>query len=109
MPVKSKKKHKGQRLGPRSVTQIDTIIGEQLRRARMARGITMQVLADKIDLSVQQVQKYEKGMNRVSVGTLLQLCGALDKSVAYFLRPVIAHHLTTPVRYDNEAGAEYVS
>lgn len=41
-------------------------------------------VADKLDVTFQQVQKYERGMNRISASRLYDLCGILDVPVEYF-------------------------
>src|SRR5437660_426256 len=48
----------------------DLEIGRKIRALRLERGLSQSGLADGIDLTFQQVQKYEKGANRVSAGRL---------------------------------------
>jgi transcriptional regulator with XRE-family HTH domain len=54
-------------------TVIDGLVGERIRAHRMIRGLTQIALAEKLGLTFQQVQKYEKGINRVGAGRLLEL------------------------------------
>jgi transcriptional regulator with XRE-family HTH domain len=63
---------------------IDRIVGERIRRARLLRGMTQDDLAEKLKLSYQQVQKYETGANRVSAGRLFQIASFLGEDVAWF-------------------------
>lgn len=58
------------RKGPDSV---DKIVGRNIRIYRLQRGLTQTELADQLDLTFQQVQKYEKGTNRVGSGRLLKI------------------------------------
>jgi transcriptional regulator with XRE-family HTH domain len=51
---------------------------------RMMLGMSQSTVADALDLTFQQVQKYEKGSNRISAGRLLRLANLLEVSVLYF-------------------------
>jgi transcriptional regulator with XRE-family HTH domain len=51
---------------------------------RMMLGMSQSTLANALDLTFQQVQKYEKGSNRVSAGRLLRLANFLEVSILYF-------------------------
>ena len=62
----------------RSGRTIDQLIGAAVRDARKARGMSQTELGNHIHVTFQQVQKYEKGTNRVAVSTLLDICRALD-------------------------------
>lgn len=64
--------------------KIDKHVGEQLRFRRSILGISQHTLAKKLDLTFQQVQKYERGINRISAGRLYNLAQILDVPVTYF-------------------------
>jgi transcriptional regulator with XRE-family HTH domain len=51
---------------------------------RMMLQMSQSAVADALDLTFQQLQKYEKGSNRISAGRLLRLANLLDVSVLYF-------------------------
>jgi transcriptional regulator with XRE-family HTH domain len=53
-----------------------------MRESRRALGITQESLGDLLGVTFQQVQKYEKGANRVSAARLFEICEALDVSLA---------------------------
>ena len=53
--------------------QVDQIVGRNIRIYRLQNGLTQTELADQLDLTFQQVQKYEKGTNRVGSGRLLKI------------------------------------
>ena len=55
-----------------------------IRALRLERGLSQSGLADGIDLTFQQVQKYEKGTNRVSAGRLQRIADMLDTPVMVF-------------------------
>ncbi|MDX0178357.1 helix-turn-helix domain-containing protein [Sinorhizobium meliloti] len=59
---------------------IDREIGARLRSTRQVLGISQQILAKKIRVSFQQIQKYEKGINRLSAGMLVKICQSLEVS-----------------------------
>ena len=63
-------------------TDLDREIGARIRQRRQALGFTQEALADAIGLTFQQVQKYEKGANRISVGRLQQIAAALQTDLA---------------------------
>lgn len=60
-------------------------IGELIRQLRKSSGMSQMQLADKIGVSYQQVQKYEKGVNRLSISRLKQISNALGVMVSVFL------------------------
>jgi transcriptional regulator with XRE-family HTH domain len=62
----------------------DIHVGARLRDLRVARGLSQTDLGNKLDVSFQQVQKCEKGINRIGASRLLQCATALGVSVSYF-------------------------
>jgi len=62
---------------PKSPSDLDKFTGQRIRAARLAIGLSQEGLADKIGLTFQQVQKYEKGMNRITAGRLDQVAQIL--------------------------------
>ncbi|UGY24688.1 helix-turn-helix domain-containing protein [Bradyrhizobium septentrionale] len=74
---------------PRTVTGIDKIIGNRLRQRRLELHISQSELADKLGVSFQQVQKYEKGVNRIGAGRLQQIANILETDIAYFMGDVV--------------------
>jgi transcriptional regulator with XRE-family HTH domain len=66
----------------------DAIVGRNIRVHRLARTMSQTGLADAIGLTFQQVQKYEKGVNRVGSGRLVRIANALDVPVMTLLRGV---------------------
>lgn len=69
---------------PKSPSDIDRYVGLQVRKARRARKWTQEKLANDLGITFQQVQKYEKGVNRVSAGRLHQFARVLDRPLTYF-------------------------
>lgn len=64
---------------------IDVRVGLRIRVARKGLGLTQTALADALGLSFQQVQKYERGANRVSASMLVRTARFLDVPVAHLL------------------------
>jgi transcriptional regulator with XRE-family HTH domain len=52
--------------------KIDEQVGNQLRTGRLIRGLSQQALAEQVDLTFQQLQKYERGTNRISASVLYE-------------------------------------
>lgn len=59
------------------IENIDIEVGARIRDFRKIRGVTQSGLATALGVSFQQVQKYEKGTNRISVGSLVAICRLL--------------------------------
>jgi len=74
----SERKTKG---GP---DKVDVHVGQRLRVRRSLLGMSQEKLADAVGLTFQQVQKYERGINRISAGRLFQFSKILDVPIAYF-------------------------
>lgn len=68
----------------RSPTDIDSHIAERMMAARKQAGISQEAAGVAIGVSFQQVQKYEKGANRVSVGRLYQLARCYGVPMSWF-------------------------
>lgn len=69
----------------RAVSAIDASVGARLRTVRREAGISRRALAERLDLSVQQLSKYEAGINRVSVSLLYHAAEALAVPVQALL------------------------
>ena len=76
MPVKSDP--------ARAPNPIDIHVGLQVRLRRKALKISQEKLADSLGLTFQQVQKYERGANRISASKLYEIAAALRTPVSYF-------------------------
>jgi transcriptional regulator with XRE-family HTH domain len=70
------------KVSPRSPTAVDGYIGSRMRDGRTTLGLSQEVLGEKLGVSFQQVQKYEKGLNRVSAARLFAICEALKIPLA---------------------------
>ncbi len=63
---------------------IDVHVGNRVRGRRTLLGMSQSALGEALGLTFQQVQKYEKGTNRISANTLWNLTQILDVPVSYF-------------------------
>ena len=70
--------------------QIDLRVGERVRARRKAMGITQDRLAQALDLTFQQVQKYERGVNRMSASKLFEAAQVLNVPVNWFFEGDVA-------------------
>ncbi len=64
--------------------EIDKFIGNKIVSLRLARGLSRKQLSEAVGITGQQLSKYEKGKNRVSIGRLILLSKALGEKVSYF-------------------------
>jgi transcriptional regulator with XRE-family HTH domain len=64
--------------------RIDRHVGERIRSRRAELGLTQEQLAEALNVSYQQIQKYETGANRISAGRIFELARKLDVDLSYF-------------------------
>ena len=69
----------------RGVTVVDQTIGKRLRARRLEQAVSQGSLATQLGVSFQQVQKYEKGVNRIGSARLVEIARVLQVDTAYFL------------------------
>lgn len=69
-----------------AVKPVDRAVGARVRFRRMELGMSQEKLADAIGLTFQQVQKYEKGTNRIGSSRLVQIATALQVQPGYFFQ-----------------------
>lgn len=63
---------------------VDLHVGARIRMRRKILGVSQERLAEDLGLTFQQIQKYERGANRVSASKLYEIAKSLQSSVAYF-------------------------
>jgi transcriptional regulator with XRE-family HTH domain len=71
---------------------LDIFVGRRVRARRMAVGMSIEELAEQAELSFQQIQKYESGVNRMSAGRLAQFAVILRTSPEAFFTGAEALH-----------------
>lgn len=67
---------------------IDVAVGMKIRQRRMLMGLSQERLGESLGITFQQVQKYEKGTNRVSASKLQAVADTLKVPVSYFFEEV---------------------
>ena len=63
---------------------VDIEVGHRIRIERLSRGLSQTALANQLGVTFQQVQKYEKGVNRVGAGRLTKIAEVLGIEVGTF-------------------------
>jgi transcriptional regulator with XRE-family HTH domain len=72
-------------MGVKSPDKVDVEVGQRIRVLRNDARISQTVLAEELGVTFQQVQKYEKGVNRVGAGRLTKIAGVLNIPVSKLL------------------------
>jgi transcriptional regulator with XRE-family HTH domain len=68
----------------RAAQKMDDHVGARIRLRRTLLGLTQEQLAASLNISYQQIQKYETGANRISAGRLFEIAQRLSVDIAYF-------------------------
>jgi len=76
----------------KQASPVDGQVGNRIRLRRMLIGMSQERLGDLLGLTFQQVQKYEKGVNRVGAGRLFQVSQILGVPISYFYEGVPDDH-----------------
>ena len=69
---------------PRSATNVDEHVGSRIRLRRQLLKMSQEKLGDELGVTFQQVQKYERGSNRVGASRLYKLSDVLEVPVSFF-------------------------
>lgn len=67
-------------------SDIDRFVGRRIFERRRELGLSQEALAERLRVTFQQVQKYERGSNRIAAGRLFDLAQALETSIPYFYK-----------------------
>jgi transcriptional regulator with XRE-family HTH domain len=85
-----------------SAREIDAYVGQQMRKRREALGISQGRLGRHLGLTFSQIQKYEKGTNRIGAGRLYQIATFLGVAPSYFFTGMESGELdAAPQRQDS--------
>jgi transcriptional regulator with XRE-family HTH domain len=71
-------------MGSKSPDAVDRFIGARVRMRRIVVGMSQEKLGEALGITFQQIQKYEKGTNRITVSRLHQIAGILGAPVSMF-------------------------
>lgn len=72
------------RSGQEDIHPVDRHVGRRVQEKRLALGLSQSALAQAVGVSFQQVQKYEKGTNRVSASKLFEIAAFMKEEIAFF-------------------------
>ena len=106
-----KKKTKG------TADKIDKHVGKNIREIRVTKGLSQEKVAEYLEITFQQVQKYERGSNRVSASRLLRLAQLFNVKIDAFYKGIeelpemesaLSEAQATAVRMTIGMGAELV-
>ena len=90
---------------------IDLHVGRRLRQRRSLLGMSQEYLGESVGVTFQQIQKYERGSNRIGASRLYQFSIILDISVAYFFEDMpkveVASFENLTAHYCQKIGARY--
>ena len=81
---KGKKGKKVQRLPPGVSNPVDVHVGARVRLRRTLLGLSQEKLGESVGLTFQQIQKYERGANRIGASRLFELSQILDVPISFF-------------------------
>ena len=95
-----------ERMAGKKPNPVDAHVGSRVRLRRMLLGMSQERLGESMGLTFQQVQKYEKGVNRIGASRLFQISKILDVPIQFFFEE--APHIGdgTPARGMAEADSE---
>jgi transcriptional regulator with XRE-family HTH domain len=82
---------------------LDIALGQRIRARRKGLGVSQTALADAIGLTFQQIQKYERGFNRVSFSRLVDIAHALDCRVVELIGDLDDSNVSQP-NFRNDAA-----
>jgi len=88
---------------------IDQYVGERVRIRRVSLGLSQQAVAARLGLTFQQIQKYEKGKNRIGSSRLHQLARLLHVNVGWFFEGLDAGDETLAITREIAAAFDSVS
>ena len=69
----------------RLLDETDQLVARNIRYQRIQRGMSQEAVADELGLTFQQLQKYEKGVNRISIGRLVRIARILNVPLTVLL------------------------
>src|SRR3990170_4836967 len=96
--------------GSRRANPMDVHVGTRVRLRRMLLGMSQEKLGEHLGLTFQQVQKYEKGVNRIGASRLFDLAKVLGVPVQFFYdeAPVGVHGVEAVMGFAEHPGESYV-
>lgn len=96
--------------GSRRANPMDVHVGTRVRLRRMLLGMSQEKLGEHLGLTFQQVQKYEKGVNRIGASRLFDLAKVLGVPVQFFYdeAPTLSHSASPASGFAERPDESYV-
>ena len=91
---------------PKQPLATDVHVGSRVRERRKMMGMSQEKLGEKLGITFQQIQKYEKGTNRIGASRLQRISEILDVPVSYFFPDQASD--ASPGMAEEGGGADYV-
>jgi transcriptional regulator with XRE-family HTH domain len=88
----------------KQASAVDILVGRQIRARRDEMGMSQEKLGEELGITFQQIQKYERGANRVAAGRLFEFAKALGCSILYFYEGVLDELPGVPLGFAEEAA-----
>lgn len=93
----------------RSPNPIDKHVGARVRMRRIMLSMSQEKLADTLGVTFQQVQKYEKGTNRIGASRLQEISKSLQVPPSFFFDGAPAGGVPTEMGFSEDAAASFVT
>jgi transcriptional regulator with XRE-family HTH domain len=93
----------------KSTNAIDGYVGERVRLRRKSLGMSQASLAEALGITFQQIQKYEKGINRIGASRLLRMAEIFGVPVGYFFENGLAAGGDESLRPETDAVALFMA
>ncbi len=93
--IAAKKKQKAAATDEGQPDPIDIHVGRRMRQRRILVGMSQEKLGDSVGLTFQQIQKYERGTNRMGASRIYRFAQALGVSVSYFYEDMTATQISS--------------
>jgi transcriptional regulator with XRE-family HTH domain len=81
----------------RSTAEADAFIGDRVRSCRLQARMSQEQLGEALGISFQQIQKYEKGTNRIGAGRLLRIAEVLGCDIMEFFTGISTGQISMPL------------
>ena len=89
------------------IDPIDAYVGNRVKLKRNMHDLSQEKLGEKLGITFQQVQKYEKGTNRISASRLYQICNIFSTPIDFFLPPLHGEGSTTADGFADDGTNDY--
>lgn len=83
----------------KSPQSVDSVVGGKIKARRIALKKSQSELAAAIGVTFQQIQKYERGLNRISLSRLIAICEALNVKPEFFIGDSTAHKNSREIEF----------